>query len=213
MRTVLLDAARAIVPLLRDGSLRERWSEPSALSRFTVGGLTGHLVRALQTVERYLDEPEPAGTELVDAAGYYLAALGGAPAQDLDSEAHRAIRRRGEDAAAIGPAALATEHEAAIERLEARLAREPVTRAVTVANGIVTIGLDEYLRTRLAEIVIHADDLAVSIGADLPAFAPEATADVVDLLVAAAQRRHGDLALVRAMTRRERDDVDALRVL
>jgi hypothetical protein len=35
----------------------------------------------------------------------------------------------------------------------------------------------------------------------------------VTVLVGAARHRHGDAAVLRALTRRERDDVGALRVL
>jgi hypothetical protein len=73
--------------------------------------------------------------------------------------------------------------------------------------------LDDYLPTRLVETVVHADDLAVSTGAARVDFDPRAFDVVIDVLVGTARGRHGDLAVVRALTRRERDDVEALRVL
>jgi hypothetical protein len=65
--------------------------------------------------------------------------------------------------------------------------------------------------TRMVELVAHTDDLAVSVGLEPPPPDPDAATLVVHCLVDVARRRHGDLAVVRALTRRERDVVDALR--
>ena len=73
--------------------------------------------------------------------------------------------------------------------------------------------LDDYLITRLLEVVVHTDDLAVSLGIEPPDFPRPATAAVIDCLLEVARRRHGDIAVVRAFTRRERDRPEALRVL
>jgi hypothetical protein len=73
--------------------------------------------------------------------------------------------------------------------------------------------LDEYLRTRCVELVVHTDDIAISVGRPSTDGSPAATAIAVDLLTAAARRRHGDHAVLTALTRRERDASDAGRVL
>jgi len=73
--------------------------------------------------------------------------------------------------------------------------------------------LDDYLPTRIVEIVVHADDLAVSVGAPPVPFPADVVDVVVDVLVRTARVTHGDLAVVRALSRRERDAADALRVL
>ena len=78
--------------------------------------------------------------------------------------------------------------------------------------GGLSLQLDEYLITRRVEVVAHTDDLAASVGLDPPVFDMDATGIVVDCLSAAARRKHGDLAVLRAMIRRERDQVRALRV-
>ncbi|MFP5331913.1 MAG: hypothetical protein ACLGHX_06115 [Acidimicrobiia bacterium] len=75
------------------------------------------------------------------------------------------------------------------------------------------ISLDDYLVTRLVELIVHSDDLAVSVGAIPPAFSREATGAVIDCLVGVARVRHGDEAVITALSRRERDTVNALRVL
>jgi hypothetical protein len=63
------------------------------------------------------------------------------------------------------------------------------------------------------ELVVHADDLAASVGVEPTPPQPAATAVAIDVLVGVARVRHGDMAVLRALARRERDTVRALRVL
>jgi hypothetical protein len=208
IRGAVLDAARAITPLLADERVAARWGEQSALAELSVGGLAGHLSRALDTVERYLSAPEPPADDLLDPVTYY-----GLGRSRMDDAQNAGIRQRAEAAGSIGPAALAAEHEARVERVTALLATTPSTRRVAVAGGAVRMLIDDYLPTRLVEIVVHADDLAASVGADPIGFDADATSTVIDILVGIARSQHGDAAVIRALTRRERDAVKALRVL
>jgi hypothetical protein len=73
--------------------------------------------------------------------------------------------------------------------------------------------LDDYLVTRLIELLVHTDDLAVSVGLPSPDFPLAASRPAIAALVDVAILRHGDDAVLRALSRRERDAVDALRVL
>jgi Mycothiol maleylpyruvate isomerase N-terminal domain len=203
-----LDAAATAVHLLERPELAEHWAEGSVLREYSVAGLAGHLFRGMSTVERYLDEPEP-GEVGISAASYFDTVIRSA---DISDPAHQAIRARGEEAAAGGPAALAGDARAALERLTSRLASEGPGRQVRVAGGLV-MTLDEYLRTRVVELVVHADDLAASV-AVAPVPPQPATGTVaIDVLVGVARIRHGDLPVLRALARRERDTVGALRVL
>lgn len=209
LRDLLLDTARAACDLVASPEVAARWDEPSALPHFRVRGLAGHLVAAgTSVVVRYLDRPEPGG-ETIDPATYYVTAL---TTDDPDAELHRGIRARGEAAAEGGPEALVAEGRRVLDGLAARLAAEPADRKVQVLDGMV-LTLDDYLVTRLLELVVHADDLAVSVGVPTPAFDAPVLDPVLDCLVQMGRRRHGDLAVLRALTRRERDDVQALRVL
>jgi hypothetical protein len=63
------------------------------------------------------------------------------------------------------------------------------------------------------ELVVHIDDLAVSVGRPTPDLPATATACTIGCLLEIARTRHGDLAVVRALSRRERDPISALRVL
>ena len=212
-------AVAAVVPLFEAPGLAARWDEESALDRWSVRGLAGHLLRATTSVEAYLDRPEPGPEEeVLSASAYYAAAIysdiGDAPytGPDLDSSLHTAVRARGEDAAAGGPEALAREWAEAAARLAARLATEAPDRRVRVFNNLVIV-LDDYLVTRLVELCLHVDDLAVSLGVDPPPLPASATGRVVGTLVELARARHGDVAVLRALARRERDTAAALRVL
>jgi hypothetical protein len=213
-RSIFLESAGRARSLLADPVVAARWEEPSALEAMTVGALAGHLLRAVTAVAGYLAEP-PAGFEgLIDPCGYLMSieGLSTPDGPDLDSDLHAAIRRRAADEARVGPAEVLSRWDGAVEELSGRLATEPPTRAVRVLDGRIML-VDDYLVTRLIEMLIHADDLAVSIGAETPAFPAAAWQRVIETLIEVAVRRHGALAVVRAMTRTERDTVRALRVL
>jgi uncharacterized protein (TIGR03083 family) len=203
-----LDAAATAVRLLERPELAGHWAGASVLPEFSVAGLAGHLFRGISTVERYLDEPEPSEAG-ISAASYFDTVIRSA---DISDPANQAIRARGEEAAADGPAALASDARATLARLTSRLAGEGPERHVRVAGGLV-LTLDEYLRTRVVELVVHADDLAASLGVEPVPPQPATTAVAIDVLVGVARIRHGDMAVLWALARRERDTAGALRVL
>jgi hypothetical protein len=208
IRTTFLACARASAEVLRHPAVERRWDEPSALQHFSVRGLAGHLVRATGSVEAYLDRPAPDGPP-IGAAEYYAAAV---DVPDIDSELHVAVRAKGEAEAAEGHTALVAKLDGLVERLSTRLETEPPDRLVRFFKDLV-LTLDDYLVTRLIEQLVHCDDLAVSVGAETPTAPRGAMTAALIPLLEIARSRHGDVAVLRAFTRRERDDVDALRVL
>lgn len=211
IRSVFLDACDATRPLLVSDSVGDRWGEPSALAHMTVGSLAGHLMRAVTSVDAYLDKPVTDVGAVLDAPGYY-ASIEGLVGDELDSKLHTAIRRRAESEAESGHAEVVERWDAALDRLRRRLPTEPPDRRLPALGGRL-IALDDYLVTRLVELIVHSDDLAASIGAAPPAFSREATGAVINCLVGVARVRHGDEAVIIALSRRERDTVNALRVL
>jgi hypothetical protein len=214
IRTLFLDVAAAVRPLLDGSDIAARWDEPSALTGMTIGALAGHLSRAVSTVGGYLEsDPPTSDISPLDAAGYFASidGLGGRDV-DIDTPLHLSIRRRGEEAASGGAAEVLGRWDATVRELSVRLPDEPADRMVAVLDGR-PMRLDDYLVTRLVEMVVHADDLAVSLEIPSPPMPADATDAVIGMLVDIARRRHGDLAVVRALTRRERDDIEALRVL
>jgi hypothetical protein len=175
----------------------------------SVGDLAGHLARSILQVEWFLDALSTEQTR-VDAVTYYARLLGTA---DPDSDLNVGVRQRSAETGSEGSAAVSSRVESALARLESRLREEPTSRDVGIAHrpGEV-MTLDDYLHTRCVELAVHIDDLAQS--SDIPTPAPESTVSLaVDLLISAARRRHGDRAVLLALTRRERDVLDAARVL
>ena len=213
VRDAYLAAAGEAVDLLADPRVADAWGEASTLAGMTTGALAGHVARSVLQVEWFLDGAAGAdGTEVRPTSSVtYYARIVDAP--DPGSALNRGVRARSEESAEAGPAAVAGRTAEALGRLCARLPLEPADRRVAILHrpGEEML-LDEYLRTRCVELAVHTDDLALSVGAsNRPPDA--ATGVAVDLLVAAAVERHGAHAVLRALTRRERDDVEALRVL
>lgn len=207
IRALFLDSLDRTRPLLSSNELVEWWERPSVLAQLSVAGLAGHLVRAAVSVERYLADDAPTGEPIGPDDYYHQLQL----SSDPDDETNRAIRDRGLDAAAGGAAALLERFDGSVAMLRDRFAGEPADRQIRVVGGLV-MTLDGYLVTRLVELVVHADDLAQSLGVATPELSPEAHAAVRDCLVGVARLRHGDLGVLRALARRERDTDDALRV-
>ena len=75
------------------------------------------------------------------------------------------------------------------------------------------LATDDFLVTRLMEMVVHADDLAASVDVPTPDFGLSVLDPVFRLLTAIAVRRHGQDALVRTLTRPQRAPGDDLGVL
>jgi hypothetical protein len=209
VRAAYLQAAREATALIGSPAIAEAWAAESALPGMSVGALASHLARSVLQVEWFLDGPI-SGTEPVSAVVYY-ARLADTTVQD--SPLNIGVRARSNETAAMGHAAVSGEARAAWERLHERLGCEPADRRVAVLHrpGEEML-LDDYLQTRCVELAVHIDDLSLSAGISVQA--PQAaTAIAVELLVAAARARHGDHEVLRALSRRERDHKDALRVV
>ncbi len=192
---LLLDSCDRVVPLLRAPELAERWSAPSALSDWSNRGLAGHLARSAFNLERALDEQPEAALDVRNAVSYYAAS---AP-EPADSPVGQRIRELGELEAGAGPAELAT----AFTTCVAALRRRRLTSDTVVLFGR-TLSIADCATSCLLELVVHADDLAVSLGLATPTFSAEALDLVLETLTRISQHRHGSLALIRALARAER---------
>jgi len=123
----------------------------------------------------------------------------------LDADINVRIRRGGDEIGAEGPAALADRYDAAAAGLAASLTTAAPDRAARIPLwGPWSMRLDDLLVTRMTELAVHADDLAVSVGTEAPPLPPTAVETVVDLLSRLAGRRHGAAAVLRALSRAER---------
>jgi hypothetical protein len=201
-REAFLRAAESVARLLRDPAVAERWDQPSALQGFTVGGLAAHLAAQVHDqVSLALDAADP-GADRIGLLDHYarVAWTDG----DLDSEVNTGIRRKGEAQAEAGAAGLTAKVEEALAALRERLPAEPADRVVHLPWTGWSFSLDDLLITRMMEIAVHSDDLAVSCGIATPDLPPEVIEPVTDLLSRLALRRHGQAAVLRALSRAER---------
>ena len=207
VRVVYLDTCAASLELLENPVVAKRWGQESVLPEFSTGGLAGHLARSTLQVEWFLDAAEP--TDSAITAVEYYARLEGV--HDRSSELNVGVRERSDEMASLGAAGLKEAVREALDRLRRRLPNEPDTRQLTAFGR--TLRLDEYLRTRLVELTVHIDDLALSAGVPSPAVPNDAYSFAIATLVNVGRSKHGDLEVLHALTRRERDVDDALHIL
>jgi hypothetical protein len=203
VREAYVRAAVVAIGLLREPAVAAAWDKPSALAGFGVGGLATHLAAQVHNVESAL--AAPVGGPPISLGEHYA----GVPwlGADIDSEANVAIRRSGEELAADGPAAVADRAAAVVDRLPETLGAEPADRVVHLPWTGWQLTLDDLLVTRMMEIVVHADDLAVSVGVPTPDFPASVLEPALGLLCRLAVRRHGPVAVLRALSRSERAPV------
>ncbi|HEV8055509.1 MAG TPA: maleylpyruvate isomerase N-terminal domain-containing protein [Nocardioidaceae bacterium] len=200
IRAAYLDAASSAAALLAEPAVAKAWTEPSALAKFQLSGLAGHLASQILAVPRVLDTPVP-DEEPATLLGHYD--RGAWIDVDVDDEVNVGIRHSGEQTAAAGAAELARQVQATVANLGAALAAEPADRVVHL-SGRWSLRLDDFLITRMMEIAVHSDDLAVSVGVAAPELPDDVVGPVLELLVQLAVRRHGSAALLRAFSRAER---------
>lgn len=206
-RDAYLDSLRAARPLLASEVLAARWDDESALKGFSVRGLAGHLVRAGQAPLYYLDtQPAPDPVDVVDAPVYYRTVL-----DKMGATEHREVIERGESNAAGSPEKLLGDHDAAIATLEERLPGIHPDQPISIFLD-VPLRFDDYLVVRICEILIHTDDLAVSLGLDPPDPPADAASLAIEHLIDVARLWYGNRAVLIALSRRERDTLDALRI-
>lgn len=208
IRQLYLDTAAAALDALADPAVGDVWDEDSALAGMTVGSLAAHLGRALSTVRRYLGGPPPErDPELLDAAEYVLRVL----PDDDDGATDEGVRTRAAADAADGHDVVirrATDDLAALRRTLPHLSDGHV---LTVLDGLVML-LDQYLATRIVELVVHHDDLDVSVPGVPRRELPDGAGEIaVATLAEIARRRSSTTAVVRFLARGERAPEEAPR--
>ena len=204
-RQVFLDTYRSLAPLIASPALDARWDTASVLKDFSIRGLAGHLVRAGWAVLDYLGAETP-DEDPIPAPRYYEQVL-----TAMGTEEHEQVRTKGEALAGVSTEQLRENYADACTGLEATLGSEPDGRKLRVFGGHVML-LEHYLETRIVEVLVHADDLAESLDVALPDLPPGAFELAIKHLVEVARLQHGDRAVLVALSRRERDTIDALRV-
>jgi len=203
IREAFAEAARTVAELLAQDAVAAAWEKPSALRDVSVGGLAAHTGWQALAVPQLLTEPEP-GEPVFSLREYYLERVTWLDA-GVDGAVNVRIRTGGEAMAADGHEALLVSVREAVGWLDAELAEVPAGRPVKIPSwGDWSLDLDDLLLTRLLELVVHADDLAHSVGLPTPEFPEHVTAPVVELLARLAVRRHGTVDVIRGLARAER---------
>jgi len=201
VRDSYLLAAASAVTLLNQPAVAAAWNRPSALAKLTVGGLAAHLgrqiIRPVEVIEA--DPPAEAPVSVLD---HYRRSPW--TAAGIDDEPNVSVRDNSEADAKAGAAALRERVEAALATLRQRLSDEPTDRVVALPWTDWPLSLDDFLATRVLEIVIHSDDLPVSVGIPTPELPASVTDPVLRLLCRLATERHGPTAVLRTLSRSER---------
>lgn len=196
-----LAAAGSARDLIAHPRVARAWDRPSALAGFTVGGLAAHLGWMIVLVADAL-AGEPSGLPAVSAEDHYRRAPWADA--DIDADINVAIREGGEEAAAGGHSVFLARLDRALAKVRADLPDADPDRLVATPVGAWALPLEESLLTRLVEIAVHSDDLAASVGLPTPELPDAAIRPVLGLLVMLAAGRHGQPAVLRALTRPER---------
>ncbi|WP_406065441.1 maleylpyruvate isomerase N-terminal domain-containing protein [Micromonospora sp. NBC_00860] len=199
-------AASIALDLIRRPEVTERWSNPSALPHLSVGGLACHLGRQAVRAAELL--PMPTDLPVLESADnhYERAAWVSEGSPDRDTVASGPD----EADAARGPADLHARSARAVEEVADLLSRGAAREVVPIPWQGWSLRRGDFLLTRQLEIVVHSDDLAVSVGVPTPEFPADVFEPVRDLLVRLAVRRRGQSALISAFSRSERaQDISA----
>lgn len=199
-RSAVVDATVRLSELVGRAEVSAAWERESALPGMTVGGLTRHLVSQPECAVEFLRTPGPPGAEQLTLVGHYdrvdwWQAPRAAPQNTSICDDFNQMSAAGysESVEALARSA---------EQLGAAINSAGATTYVPWQD--CTLPTDDFLVVRLMEVVVHADDLAVSLGVDPPVFVPEVMEPVLALLAALAARRRGQGSVLRALSRHER---------
>ncbi|HEU5426227.1 MAG TPA: maleylpyruvate isomerase N-terminal domain-containing protein [Actinocrinis sp.] len=201
IRDLYLDVAQIAAELLAAPEVAAAWDEPSALAQLSVRGLAGHLAAQVFFLPSVLADPVPAEPVITLNEYYERAAWIGT---DLDTEFNQSIREGGEATAAEGPDRLAARTADCVAQLRESLPAAPDRLVRRPTWGPYSVSLDTFVTSRMLELLVHSDDLAHSVGVPTPEFPAAAIEAVVDVLTRIALRRHGQTAVLRALSRSER---------
>jgi hypothetical protein len=195
-----LSAATIALTLIRQPDVADRWTQRSALPKMSIGALACHLGRQICRAAELLPVVADLPT-LGSADGHYARA-----AWVMSTSPDDPVNDRSTDdtEAVLGPSALQDRTAAALQTVRDLLFASNAREIVSIPWQGWSLRRHDFLLTRLLEIVVHSDDLAVSLELPTPEFPDEVFAPVRDLLVRLAARRHGQSALVSTLTRRER---------
>ncbi len=211
--TTFLEAGKFAVDVMASSEVGEAWSLPSALIGYSVGGIAGHICSLICLTESLLEEVEPSGLYVIGIELFYSGNKVDYP-DDLNFGLHSFLREDGERRAKAGQSSLIETSMNSLRRLEKILSTSYPKRLVPVVkirNSATT--LDTYLRTRIVELIVHADDLLASMSDPPEMIAPQEAMNVtLNTLMLLSRSMSSNLNVVRAFARQERADLQEIRV-
>jgi hypothetical protein len=196
-------AARAAVELVGRVEVMQRWDQPSALAQMSVGAVAAHLASQVLSVHGAVTAGKGVTTEQPVLLLEHYERVRWVRA-DLHDEANVTIRERAASAAADGHGTLVASVQQALADVGTAFAAGQLPPAIRMPQWDWSVSFDDFLVTRMMEIAVHADDLAVSVDVDPPELPESVLGPVLALLVGISLRRHGQAAVVRTLARRER---------
>ena len=201
LATAFLETVELSLRLAGRDEVRDAWARESSCAGMTVGGLTHHLLNQAGNTVRLLQTPPTADQPIALQEHYVRAAWVEATPDD---QVNVDIRESDNASAEVGPDAVLGLGREWSDQLPDLLAtpRDPDT--VTIPWQGWALATDDFLTTRLMELVVHGDDLASSVGVPTPGYPDAALAPVFTLLTGVAARRHGSTAVIRALSRPQR---------
>lgn len=199
-RPAFAAAIDQLAELVGSDAVGAAWDRESALPGLSVGGLTRHLVSQPECAVEFLTTPGPPDADVLTLVDHYdRVDWWRAP---TDAPENTSIR---DDFNQMGQAG----HDESVQVLA--LARRELPAALGTAGATTyvpwqdcSLPTDDFLVVRLMEMVVHADDLAISVGAPTPSFGPDVLEPVLALLAALSARRRGQDGVLRALSRSER---------
>ena len=202
-----LASARLAAQLATGPQVRDQWDAGSSCAGMTNGGLAHHLADQTANTVRLL-AADPSELAPIPVVEHYRRAEW--VWSGLDDEPNTSIRDGGNEDAQSGYDAFCAKVGADLETLPGTLAaaEERSPDAVLVPWQGWALSTHDFLVTRLMEIVVHSDDLAAGLGIPTPQFPDDAVREVLGLLSSVAVDRHGQTALVRALSRPQRAPAD-----
>lgn len=172
----------------------------------TVGGLTHHLLQQVGHLARGLGAPAPADVPVIGLLDHYTQApwvqSSREGAIDPDQNATDNIAAHAGHAAVLGAA------QESLDQLPELLGLPRVPDVIHIPWQGWSLPTSDFCATRMMELVVHGDDLASSVGLPTPEHEPTVVAAVLGLLADVSWGRHGQVALVRALSRPQRSTGD-----
>ncbi|WP_166903455.1 maleylpyruvate isomerase N-terminal domain-containing protein [Mycobacterium sp. DL440] len=200
--------------LVKSPEVARRWSEPSALERMSVGAVAAHGLGNLEQVLDNCERPEPATARFLGIVEYTRSARLD-KREDLDKYVgHAIIIDIAEQAASEGPGAVIERAEQWLEQLRWVLPAQDPNKHVYLPRLPPMAGaLAMMVANRTNELIVHMDDVAVSVNVPTPPIRPQAAAMALTVLVSVSRKVNTDLELIRVMARAERAKPDAARAI